>query len=168
MATGSGKTVMMAGLILHYYSLGYRNFLFFVNQTNIIEKTKSNFLDRASAKYLFAESIEIDGMRVPVNEVDNFAAADPNAINLCFSTTQKLHIDFLDPKENSLTRDDFEDAPVVMMSDESHHVNTRTKRATKAEDEEDRSWEYTVSSAFLGNRDNVLLEFTATVDLRGA
>ncbi len=166
MATGSGKTVMMAGLILHYYSLGYRNFLFFVNQTNIIEKTKANFLDTASAKYLFAESIEIDGMRVPINEASNFAAADPNAINLCFSTTQKLHIDFLDPKENSLTSDDFEDAPVVMISDESHHVNTRTKRATKAEDEEDRSWEYTVSSAFLGNRDNVLLEFTATVDLR--
>ncbi|WP_216389244.1 DEAD/DEAH box helicase family protein [Arcanobacterium phocae] len=166
MATGSGKTVMMAGLILHYYSLGYRNFLFFVNQTNIIEKTKANFLDTASAKYLFAESIEIDGMRVSINEVSNFAAADPNAINLCFSTTQKLHMDFFDPKENSLTRDDFEDAPVVMISDESHHVNTRTKRATKAEDEEDRSWEYTVSSAFLGNRDNVLLEFTATVDLR--
>ncbi|GAA1488967.1 DEAD/DEAH box helicase family protein [Brachybacterium sacelli] len=166
MATGSGKTVMMASLILHYYSLGYRNFLFFVNQTNIIEKTKVNFLDTASGKYLFAESIEIDGMRVPINEVGNFAAADPNAINLCFSTTQKLHIDFLAPKENSLTSDDFEDAPVVMISDESHHVNTRTKRATKAEDEEDRSWEYTVSSAFLGNRDNVLLEFTATVDLR--
>lgn len=166
MATGSGKTVMMAGLILHYYSLGYRNFLFFVNQTNIIEKTKANFLDSASAKYLFAESIEIDGMRVPINEVNNFAAADPNAINLCFSTTQKLHMDFLDPKENALTSDDFEDAPVVMISDESHHVNTRTKRATKSEDEEDRSWEYTVSSAFLGNRDNVLLEFTATVDLR--
>lgn len=94
MATGSGKTVMMAGLILHYYSLGYRNFLFFVNQTNIIEKTKANFLDSTSAKYLFAESIEIDGMRVPINEVDNFAAADQNAINLCFSTTQKLHLDF--------------------------------------------------------------------------
>lgn len=166
MATGSGKTVMMAGLILHYYSLGYRNFLFFVNQTNIIEKTKANFLDSTSAKYLFAKSIEIDGMRVPINEVSNFAAADPNAINLCFSTTQKLHLDFLDPKENALTSDDFEDAPVVMISDESHHVNTRTKKATKAEDEEDRSWEYTVSSAFLGNRDNVLLEFTATVDLR--
>lgn len=166
MATGSGKTVMMAGLILHYYSLGYRNFLFFVNQTNIIEKTKANFLDTTSAKYLFAESIEIDGMRVPINEVSNFAAADPNAINLCFSTTQKLHMDFLDPKENSLTSDDFEDTPVVMISDESHHVNTRTKRATKAEDEEDRSWEYTVNSAFQGNRDNVLLEFTATVDLR--
>lgn len=166
MATGSGKTVMMAGLILHYYSLGYRNFLFFVNQTNIIEKTKANFLDSASAKYLFAESIEIDGMRVPINEVNNFAAADADAINICFSTTQKLHMDFLDPKENALTSDDFEDAPVVMISDESHHVNTRTKRAKKSEVEEDRSWEYTVSSAFLGNRDNVLLEFTATADLR--
>lgn len=166
MATGSGKTVMMAGLILHYYSLGYRNFLFFVNQTNIIEKTKANFLDSSSAKYLFAESIEIDGMRVRINEVNNFAAADSNAINLCFSTTQKLHMDFLNPKENALTSDDFEDAPVVMISDESHHVNTRTKRATKAENEEDRSWEYTVSLAFQGNRDNVLLEFTATVDLR--
>lgn len=165
MATGSGKTVMMSGLILHYYALGYRNFLFFVNQTNIIEKTKANFLDSTSAKYLFAESVEIDGRRVPISEVSNFAAADPNAINLCFTTTQKLHMDFFNPKENSLTRDDFEDAPVVMFSDESHHVNTRTKRASKAENEEDRSWEDTVSEAFEGNRDNVLFEFTATVDL---
>ena len=31
MATGSGKTLMMAGLILHLYTQGYRNFLFFVN-----------------------------------------------------------------------------------------------------------------------------------------
>lgn len=166
MATGSGKTVMMAGLILHYCSLGYRNFLFFVNQKNIIEKTKANFLDRSAAKYLFAESIEIGGITFPVKEVNNFAAADPNAINLCFSTTQKLHSNFLDPNENVLTSDDFADAPVVIISDESHHVNTRTKKAKKKEDEEDRSWEYTVSSAFQSNLDNVLLEFTATVDLR--
>lgn len=166
MATGSGKTVMMAGLILHYYALGYRNFLFFVNQTNIIEKTKANFLDATSSKYLFAESIEIDGMRVPVREVNNFAGSDPYAINLCFTTTHKLHLDFFEPKENALTQDDFEDAPVVMISDESHHVNTRTKKATKAEEQDDRSWEYTVNSAFLSNKDNVLLEFTATVDLR--
>lgn len=166
MATGSGKTVMMAGLILEFYRRGYRNFLFFVNQTNIIEKTRSNFLDPTSSKYLFAESIEIDGVHVPIHAVTNFAASDLNAINLCFSTTQKLHLDFFDPKENSLTREDFEDAPVVIISDESHHVNTRTKKATKSEDDEDRSWESTVWSAFSGNRDNVLLEFTATVDLR--
>ena len=45
MATGSGKTLIMAGLILYLYEKGYRNFLFFVNSTNIIEKTKDNFLN---------------------------------------------------------------------------------------------------------------------------
>ena len=44
MATGSGKTLIMAGLILYLYKQGYRNFLFFVNSKNIIEKTKDNFL----------------------------------------------------------------------------------------------------------------------------
>lgn len=42
MATGSGKTVIMAGLILYLYSQGYRNFLFFVNRGQIVEKTKGN------------------------------------------------------------------------------------------------------------------------------
>ncbi len=39
MATGSGKTLIMAGEILTLYKRGYRNFLFFVNSTNIIKKT---------------------------------------------------------------------------------------------------------------------------------
>ena len=38
MATGSGKTLMMAGLMLYLYQKGYRNFLFFVNLSNIVEK----------------------------------------------------------------------------------------------------------------------------------
>ena len=45
MATGSGKTLIMAGLMLYLYEKGYRNYLFFVNSTNIIEKTKDNFLN---------------------------------------------------------------------------------------------------------------------------
>lgn len=44
MATGSGKTVMMAGLILYLYTKGYRKFLFFVNQTNILKKTEENLV----------------------------------------------------------------------------------------------------------------------------
>ena len=40
MATGSGKTLIMAGLILYLFKKGYRNFLFFVNSTTIINKTK--------------------------------------------------------------------------------------------------------------------------------
>ena len=57
MATGSGKTLIMAGLILYLYEKGYRNFLFFVNSTNIIEKTKDNFLNALSNKYLFNKKI---------------------------------------------------------------------------------------------------------------
>ena len=36
MATGSGKTLIMAGLIVYLYNKGYRNFLFFVNSTYLI------------------------------------------------------------------------------------------------------------------------------------
>jgi len=38
MATGSGKTMIIASTILHLYAQGYRNFVFFVNTTNIILK----------------------------------------------------------------------------------------------------------------------------------
>ena len=52
MATGSGKTLIMAGLIIYLYKKGYRNFLFFVNLSNIVVKTKENFLTPSSSKYL--------------------------------------------------------------------------------------------------------------------
>ena len=73
MATGSGKTFVMAGLILELYKQGYRNFLFFVNSNNIIEKTHDNFLNTQSSKYLFAEHIEFEGRRVEIRRVENFS-----------------------------------------------------------------------------------------------
>ena len=63
MATGSGKTLMMAGLISYLYETGYRNFLFSVNNSNIIEKTRDNFLNSVSKKYLFADSISFGDKR---------------------------------------------------------------------------------------------------------
>ena len=88
MATGSGKTLIMAGLILYLYEKGYRNFLFFVNATNIIEKTKDNFLNPLSSKYLFNDPIHIDGDQVSVMPVSNFEGANENDINICFTTIQ--------------------------------------------------------------------------------
>lgn len=167
MATGSGKTVIMAGLILYLYTKGYRNFLFFVNQTNILEKTKENFLNKNSGKYLFAEEIEYLGEKIKINIVTNFSGLSKlsNDINICFTTTQKLHFDLLAPKENSLTYDDFEDEKIVFISDESHHVNTMTKKMTQEEKDDINSWEYSVLNAFGKNKDHILLEFTATCDL---
>ena len=56
------------------YRRGYRNFLFFVNSTQIIEKTKDNFLNPASAKHLFAPSVRIDDKPVDIRAVDTFDA----------------------------------------------------------------------------------------------
>ena len=168
MATGSGKTLIMAGLIVYLYRCGYRNFIFFVNLDNIVKKTKDNFLNAASAKYLFAEQIAIDGETVKVNEVSNFQGANPVAINICFTTTQGLHSDMWFPKENSPSFDDFADSKTVLIADEAHHLNVDTRRGKVDADEESlrQSWETTVRCIFEANRDNILLEFTATCDLQ--
>lgn len=166
MATGSGKTLIMAGLILYLYGCGYRNFLFFVNLTNILDKTRENFLNAASTKYLFAEAINIDGERVRVNVTENFRHAAPDAINICFTTTQALHTSMNFPREDSLTFDDFSEQKVVLISDEAHHLNVDTgKKLSVAEKENRRTWEQTVKHIFTRNAENILLEFTATCDL---
>ncbi|MED4922469.1 DEAD/DEAH box helicase family protein [Weizmannia sp. CD-2023] len=165
MATGSGKTLIMAGLMLYLFKQGYRNFLFFVNLSNIVQKTKENFLNRTSSKYLFADEINIDGEKVKIREVNNFQASDPNEINICFTTIQGLHSDIWFVKENSVSIDDFRDNKIVLISDEAHHLNVDTRRGNKKEIENYRSWESTVKSIFEMNNQNVLLEFTATCDL---
>lgn len=166
MATGSGKTLIMAGLMLYLYKQGYRNFLFFVNLSNIVEKTKENFLNANSSKYLFADEIVIDGERIRINQVDNFQYADQDAINICFATTQGLHMDMWFAKENGMTFDDFEEKKIVLISDEAHHLNVDTKKKLSTDEETNyRSWEQTVKTLFHRNNNNVLLEFTATCDL---
>ena len=165
MATGSGKTLIMAGLMLYLYRKGYRNFLFFVNLSTIVKKTEDNFLNATSSKYLFADEIVLDGERIAVRKVDNFQGADPEAINICFSTTQGLHTDMWYTRENGISFDDFDDTKTVLISDEAHHLNVSTKKLSKEEEDSKHSWEQTVKSIFDRNNQNVLLEFTATCDL---
>ena len=169
MATGSGKTVIMAGLILYLYTKGYRKFLFFVNQTNVLEKTIDNFINPLSNKYLFNDVVEYLGKKVKIKRVENFSdnVLDDD-IEILFTTTQKLHMDLFEAKENSLTYDDFENNKVVFISDESHHINSLTKKPTKDEEEAAKSWEYSVTNALSRNRDSIMLEFTATCDLKDA
>lgn len=42
-ATGSGKTLLMAAITLEKYKQGERNFIFFVNNTNILKKQEIIF-----------------------------------------------------------------------------------------------------------------------------
>jgi type III restriction enzyme len=167
MATGSGKTLIMAANILYLYKLGYRNFIFFVNNVNIIEKTKDNFLNPLSEKYLFAPKIKFGEKQIEVKEVKNFEAVNPEDINIIFTTIQGLHTRLNYPKENALTYEEFENKDIVLISDEAHHLQTLTKsKLTKTEEEEKRSWEYTIiKGIYERNPKNILLEFTATIDL---
>jgi len=159
MATGSGKTLVMAGLMLHLYEKGYRNFLFFVNSNNIINKTKDNFLNPQASKYLFSNKIVIDGKEVLVKEVDNFDEADNDNININFTTIQQLHLDLNNTKENSVTYEDFKDKKTALIADEAHHLSSGTKSGKLF-----GSWEGTVLEILNSNYENVLLEFTATLD----
>lgn len=167
MATGSGKTLVMAGVILDLYEQGYRNFIFFVNSSNIIEKTKDNFLNSLSSKYLFNETLSIADKQITIKEVANFETANQEDINIVFSTIQGLHSRLNTPKENALTYEDFEDKKIVLLSDEAHHINAETKKGKKTKDEVESilSWEGTVNKIFNSNLDNLLLEFTATADI---
>ena len=162
MATGSGKTMIMAGLILYLYNLGYRNFLFFVNSDNIIKKTKDNFLNNLSNKYLFNNKIDIENKEIKVNDVNNFEGVNIEDINICFTTIQQLHIDLNKEKENSITFEDFKQNKVVILSDEAHHGQVQTKQKELTEKP---NWENTIIKVFNQHIDNILLEFTATLDL---
>lgn len=159
MATGSGKTLIMAGLMLHLYQKGYRNFLFFVNSNNIIQKTKDNFLNPQASKYLFNDKIVIEGKEVLLKEIDNFEESDNQNINLKFTTIQQLHIDLNNTKENSVTYEDFKDKKLVLIADEAHHLVAGTKSGNMF-----GSWEDTVKKIHDSNFENILLEFTATID----
>lgn len=152
MATGSGKTLIMAGLLLHLYQKGYRNFLFFVNSNNIIQKTKDNFLNPQASKYLFNNKIVIDGREVFIKEIDNFDEADDRNINIKFVSIQMLTSGLLlNVRENGLSFEDFENRKLVLIGDEAHHNNAAV-------------WGELVEKIHKMSFENILLEFTATMD----
>jgi type III restriction enzyme len=183
MATGTGKTLLMASTILYYYHQGYRHFLFFVNQNNIVDKTENNFIDNTHTKYLFTEKIVIDDKTINIKKVDAFSD-NPQGIEIKFTSLQKLYNDIHLQRENQTTLDDLHSKNIVMLADEAHHLNTDTNKkgldqqellrteitgTTSDAEIEKKGWEHTVIELVLkkngkkGENKNVLLEFTATI-----
>ncbi len=164
MATGSGKTLVMAGLILECCKQGYQNFIFFVNSTSILEKTKLNFIDSVSSKYLFSENININDENTEIKSINNLNESQTSTINIYFSTIQGLFSLFTKAKENAISIEDLKDQKLVFLADEAHHLNTETKKKlSDAESSEKRNWESVVKLALEQNKDNLLLEFSATI-----
>ncbi|GAA7981006.1 DEAD/DEAH box helicase family protein [Helicobacter pylori] len=164
MATGSGKTLVMAGLILECYKQGYQNFIFFVNSTSILEKTKLNFIDSVSSKYLFSENITINDENTEIKSINNLNESQTSTINIYFSTIQGLFSLFTKAKENAISIEDLKDQKLVFLADEAHHLNTETKKKlSDTESSEKHNWESVVKLALEQNKDNLLLEFSATI-----
>ncbi|MDO4433718.1 MAG: DEAD/DEAH box helicase family protein [Alysiella sp.] len=181
MATGAGKTLMMAALILYYYDKGYRHFLFFVNQNNIVDKTENNFVDASHNKFLFQQKIMHGNRVVPIKKVDVFSN-NPQGIEIKFTSIQKLYNDIPVEHENQTTLADLHKLNIVMLGDEAHHLNTQTKKDSQNEELdwekeltekssqkeiERKGWEHMVLELILKKNgkpsQNVLLEFTATL-----
>ena len=170
MATGSGKTNIMAMLILYLYEQGYNNFIFFTNAVNIVEKTKENFLNKQFSKYVFSKDIVINHQKIDICEVNNFKNVDENCINIMFTSIQGLHDKLNKNKENSISINDFYNKKIVLLADEAHHFNATTKtmnaKEKKKYQEIETTWETTINNIYYSNKDNILLEFTATCDLK--
>lgn len=185
MATGTGKTLLMAALILYYYKKGYRNFIFFVNQNNIVDKTENNLIEKTHNKYLFRQNIVIDDKTINIKKVETFADNSED-IQIKFTSIHKLHNAVYCARENSVYLEQLQKKDIVMIGDEAHHLNAETKSkngqqmlylpgeiSESASDEakEKVCWENTVLNKILRKgkskqdklNNNSLLEFTATV-----
>ncbi|PJK24548.1 restriction endonuclease subunit R [Enterococcus mundtii] len=171
MATGSGKTVVLAAAILYLFKeKKQQNFIFFVNSDAIIKKTADNLMNERSSKYLFnSDGIVIDGQRIALQLVEVFPSfPDKNTIYLKLTTIQKLHMDLTNPRENNLTFESLEELPLVLLADEAHHINASTKRKKRkltTEELSEKTWETTISRLLSLQPKNRLLEFTATINL---
>lgn len=164
MATGAGKTMVMASLILYLYKeFNYQSFIFMVNTEAIIKKTQENMLNSQSSKYLFnPKGIFIDGQQIVIQSVENFPAVkDKHTIYLKLTTIQKLHGEINRPRENSLSLESLEDENIIILGDEAHHFNASTKK----EKEQEQSWENTINKMLYLRTNNKLLEFSATVNM---
>jgi type III restriction enzyme len=163
MATGSGKTDLMAGLILYLYrEHEYQNFLFFVNTNSVLNKTIDNLTNKKSEKFLYSSELEIEGERITIERVKTFPKnQSKNTIYIKLSSVQNIASDIFTQSENSMGKDDYARNKVAILGDEAHHYSA----STKSEKELEQSWEKAISIILSAREDNRLLEFTATIDL---
>ena len=180
MATGSGKTLVMAANILYLLNQGYKKFLFITHQTNILNKTKENLTNIHHQKYLFTPKINLNSKTINLREVERFTNSDNYEIRL--TTIHKLHSE-LSPKnikENVNTQDELNKLKIAILADEAHHFNVESSKAKSKKKEIDTTedskpediqlnWEKTLIDKVLNKNyldienKNILLEYTATV-----
>ncbi|CAM3097792.1 DEAD/DEAH box helicase [Lactococcus hircilactis] len=165
MATGSGKTDVMAALMLYmYYEAGMQNFLFVVNTNAVVAKTRENLINSSSPKYLFSQNLMIEGEKLEIREVRRFPnRPEKGVLYLRLTTVQTLANELSSYRENGLTYEELAGQKLVILADEAHHFSAGTKSAGE---KKDRAWENVLDHIRQTNPANRQFEFTATIDLQ--
>ncbi|MEK1319338.1 DEAD/DEAH box helicase family protein [Limosilactobacillus fermentum] len=165
MATGSGKTDIMAAIILYMYQAhDYQCFLFTTSTTAVVNKTIDNLTNIASPKYLYKNPLVIDGQRISIKAVSEFPIMlEKGTIYLKFTGIQQLSNDIKSPRENGITEESLKKHSLVILADEAHHFNVGTR--SKKDDTTNKSWEALLDKIRSLNPKNQQFEFTATIDL---
>lgn len=165
MATGSGKTDLMAAIMLYMYRrFHYQEFIYTIGSNDVIEKTKDNFTDSWSDKYLFNNPVTMDGVTIDIEAVSRFPSnPDSDKIYVCMKTIEELDVDLNNPKENQPTIPELRQQKLVILADEAHHYNASTKKRQK--ENISGSWEDTLNTIRGLRDDNRQFEFTATINL---
>ena len=101
MATGTGQNHDDGGFDFVLLQKGYRHFIFFVNQNNIVDKTENNFINKNHTKYEFRQNIVIDDKTITIRKVETFD--DMDDIQIKFTSIHKLHNAVYLGKENAVT-----------------------------------------------------------------
>ena len=167
MATGTGKTLVMASLMLYLYQKGYRNFLFLTHLTSILEQAKDVFTNKRYSKYLFnPDKIVLNGGVVDIKEVKKIDSDNINTMNIMLTTIQNLHNQLKEAGESRIAKEDFQNNKVIVFADEAHHFSGATKnKMTKKEEERETSWESVFEMIREANSENIVLDFTATPEI---
>ncbi len=97
-----------------------------------------------------------------ISKVANFEGINDQDINICFTTIQKLHFDMTNEKENALTYEDFKDKKTVLIADEA--IISMLIRETNKISNFSKVGKTLLKLFSNKIKENLLLEFTATLD----
>ncbi len=136
-----------------------------MHQVQILTQARRNFTDYKFEKYLFhPDGMSFYGKHVGTRDIKTFDEAGEDDINIMFLSTSLFYNRIKESGENQLTSEDFSKNDVVIIADEAHRLNVET-RSNKTELEELLNWESAVQNSIGARKGNILIEFTATVDL---
>lgn len=173
MATGSGKTNILAASILALYKeKNVQRFIFTTNLKSVLQKTEDNLIHEESEKYLYSEKINIDGKPIKIVQIlsnEDFPENEPDTIYIKIISIQALakQVDQSSARENQSSLNNITSNDVALLVDEAHHFNanaTVQKFETKKNILAFENAMDTIREQVKSNKHYIIqLEFTATL-----